>query len=645
VNPPVFFGSAALILALLLAGVFVPERFDMIAQAVQDWIVRTFGWLYVAAVAGFLILAVGLALSPMGDVKLGPDHAEPEFSNVSWFAMLFSAGMGIGLMFFGVAEPLMHFSSPPVGEGGTVAAAREAMIITFFHWGLHAWAIYAIVGLALAYFGFRRGLPLTLRSALYPLIGERIHGGIGHAVDILAILGTLFGVATSLGFGVTQINAGLGYLLGWGESVPLQVVLIIVITAIATLSVVSGLDVGIRRLSELNIILAALLLVFVFVTGPTVFLLSATIQNTGAYFADLVYRTFNLYAYQPNDWIGGWTLFYWAWWIAWSPFVGMFIARISRGRTVRQFVIGVLLVPAGLTFLWFTVFGDTALSFVLAGNGREILTATQENSALALYALLHALPLSTAGSILATILVVTFFVTSSDSASLVIDTIAAGGVEDAPVWQRIFWAGLEGAAAAVLLLAGGLAALQTASITFALPFVLVMIVVSIGLWRGLRDDVRRRRGLAQAAMTQIGSTGISWRQRLASIVTFPSHAQVSRFLAEVVLPAMQTVAAELGSRGVEATVEPAEEQVALRVPQNGALDFEYAVHIRGFEAPAFALNQLADPDRAAHGYCRAEVHLKEGSQDYDVYGMTREQLVHDIVAHYERHMYTLQRAA
>lgn len=348
-NPPVFYTSAALILALVLFTVLLQEEAQSLFNHVQQWIITNASWFYVLAVALILISVVFLAVSRYGDIKLGPDHSRPDYRNTTWFAMLFSAGMGIGLMFFGVAEPVMHFTTPPVGEPNTVQAAKEAMKLTFFHWGLHAWAIYAIVALILAFFSYRHGLPLTLRSALYPLIGERIYGPIGHAVDIFAIIGTVFGVATSLGYGVLQINSGLHHLFGWPVNQTVQIALIAATCGLATLSVASGLDRGIRILSELNLSLAVILLLFVLVLGPTVFLLQTYVQNTGAYLSDIVNKTFNLYAYEPTDWIGGWTLLYWGWWLSWSPFVGLFIARISRGRTIREFVCGVLFVPVGFT--------------------------------------------------------------------------------------------------------------------------------------------------------------------------------------------------------------------------------------------------------------------------------------------------------
>lgn len=480
-NAPVFIGSVVLIFSVL-AIVWVRDVNETLAfvTAIQNFIVGKFGWFYVFAVAVFIVFALGVAMSSMGSIRLGPDDSEPDFSTFSWFSMLFSAGMGIGIMFYGVAEPILHYANPPVGPGETVDAARQAMELAFFHWGLHAWAIYAVMGLSLAYFGFRQGLPLTVRSALYPIIGDRIHGWMGHLVDIFAVLGTMFGVATSLGLGVMQVNAGLSYLFDIPQDTMVQVALIAIITLMATTSVVSGINAGIRRLSEINLLLAVLLMLFVLVTGPTVFLLTATVQNTGAYLSDIVNKTFTLYAYQPNEWIGGWTLFYWGWWISWSPFVGMFIARVSRGRTVREFVIGVLLVPSAFTFLWFTVFGNTALEMQMAGVA-DIVGAVKADVAVALFKFLEHLPLASISMGIATLLVVTFFVTSSDSGSLVIDIITSGGQEDPPVWQRIFWALTEGVVAALLLLAGGLVALQTAAITTGFPLGIILLLVSYGL--------------------------------------------------------------------------------------------------------------------------------------------------------------------
>jgi choline/glycine/proline betaine transport protein len=413
--------------------------------------------------------------------------------------MLFSAGMGIGLLFFSVAEPLFHFADPPSGTTNSVEAAREAMRITFFHWGLHAWAIYIVIGMALSYFAYRHDLPLTIRSTLYPILGNRIHGPIGNVVEIIAVFGTLFGIATSLGLGVTQINAGLAH-LGWIDAnTTNQLILIAVITLAATVSVVTGLDAGIKRLSEINLVLGLGLVLFVFILGPTTFLMMSYVQGTGSYLAGLVNLSFQTDAYKGIEWQASWTMFYWAWWISWSPFVGMFIARISRGRTIREFVGGVLLVPTLLTFAWLTIFGNTAIYLEL----NELATMVGASTETALFVLLAEFPLAEVTSVLGVIVIATYFVTSSDSGSLVIDTLTSGGNMDPPVWQRVFWALMEGAIAGVLLLAGaqaasggseeveattGLEALQAAAITTALPFCIIMLVICWSLYRGLSRD-------------------------------------------------------------------------------------------------------------------------------------------------------------
>ncbi|MBA76852.1 MAG: transporter, partial [Tistrella sp.] len=486
INPPVFFGAASIILAFVVAGAAIPEQMEALFAVVQSEILHRFGWFYILVVAIFLGMALFLGFSRFGRLKLGPDDSEPDFRYGSWVAMLFAAGMGIGLMFFAVGEPMTHFASPPVVEPRSIEAQRSAMNITFFHWGIHAWAIYAIVGLSLAYFGYRYNLPLTIRSGLYPLLKERIHGPIGHAVDIFAICGTVFGLATSLGFGVLQINAGLDHLIGLEVSPIVQVTLIAAVTGVATISVISGLDKGVRILSETNLVLAVALMLFVLAVGPTTMLFRAFVQNIGIYLDNFVLKTFNLYAYEPRSWIYSWTLFYWAWWISWSPFVGMFIARISRGRTVREFVIAVLFVPLGFTFLWMTVFGNTAMFIDTEVANGALAAAVAEDVSVALFQFLEYLPLSSITAVLAVMLVTVFFVTSSDSGSMVVDTIASGGATNTPIPQRVFWCVLEGVVAAVLLLAGGLSALQTVTIASALPFAVVMLLLCWSLFRGMR---------------------------------------------------------------------------------------------------------------------------------------------------------------
>jgi choline/glycine/proline betaine transport protein len=490
IHPVVFPVSAAVILIFVLYGVLFTENAETVLTEVRVWITSNFGWFFITGITFFLLFCLWLVLGRYAKVKLGPDDASPDYSYLTWFAMLFSAGMGIGLVFWGVAEPMWHFGlwPPPGQEPVTAEAAQTAMIITYHHWGLGAWGIYAVLGLSLAYFGYRHNLPMTVRSALYPLIGDRMQGWAGNLVDVLAIFGTIFGIATSLGLGVLQINAGLNQIFGFAVTPVNQVILIAIITAVATISVVTGIDKGIRRLSELNITLAGLLLLFVALAGPTLLLLTAYVDNLGGYVTNFVDVLFWSGAYEGADFLDAWTIFYWAWWVSWAPFVGTFIARISRGRTIREFVGGVLVVPTLVSFLWFTVMGNTAINLEMQEGGGAILEATEAGSEQAMFALLQQLPLTTLTSIVTVIVVTIFFVTSSDSGSFVVDMIASGGDLNPPVGMRVFWAVTEGVVAAVLLLAGGLAALQAGAIATGLPFTAVLIIAAVGIFKGLRSE-------------------------------------------------------------------------------------------------------------------------------------------------------------
>lgn len=636
INAPVFLSTAILTIALVVFSIVYNETASAFFSSALSWISTQLGWFYVLSVAGFLVFIAVLALSRYGRVKLGSEHSRPEFTNTAWFAMLFSAGMGIGLMFFGVAEPVMHYVSPPVGDPETAEAARQAMRITFFHWGVHAWAIYAIVAMSLAYFSFRQGLPMTIRSSLYPIFGERIHGTLGHAVDTFAVLGTLFGVATSLGFGVIQINAGLNYLFDIPVGVVTQVVLIAVITAIATGSVALGLDGGIRRLSILNMILAASLLAFVLIAGPTVFLLQTLVQNTGMYVSNLFEMTFNLYAYEPTDWIGGWTLFYWGWWIAWAPFVGMFIALVSKGRTIREFVLGVMLVPVGFTFMWMTFFGGTALNMIMEQGIAQLADAVAADTAVALFQFLEYLPLSSITALIATLLVITFFVTSADSGSLVVDRLTSGGEGHSPTWQRVFWAVVQGVLAAALLIAGGLAALQSATIASAFPFAVIMVLMAWGLLRSLRIDVAKHSALAAPRMTD---SHMSWRDRLRALVHQPSKQEVLDYIKQTVLPALNEVADELKKQGLDARVETGEDGRAwIEVRHGDQIDFFYSARPHAYEPPALVMRDTDEKLMEQRKFYRIEVHLGEGGQDYDIMGWTKETILNDVLEQYSRHV-------
>jgi len=501
IHNPVFVISGVTIILFVFFALALPAQAEAFFGWLRPALTSTFDWFFLIAGNIFVLVVVALMVSPLGKVRIGGMDATPDYSYSAWFAMLFAAGMGIGLMFFGVAEPVSHYEAALAGggspdswaplagaAGAEVEARRLAMAATIFHWGLHPWAIYAIVGLSLALFAYNKGLPLSVRSIFYPIFGERIWGWTGHIIDTLAVFATLFGLATSLGIGAEQANAGLEFLFGIPVNDVSKVLLITGITAIAVGSVVAGLDAGVRRLSEINMVLAALLLLFVIFTGPTLAILTGFFANLGAY-AEYLPALSNPFGREDDNFRQGWTSFYWAWWISWSPFVGMFIARISRGRTVREFIVSVLLVPSLVSVLWMTAFGGTAITMLNEGY-QAIADAALE---LKLFTMLDPLPLAGITSFLGIVLVVVFFVTSSDSGSLVIDTITAGGKVDAPLAQRVFWAIFEGLVAIALLLGGGLAALQAAAVSTGLPFALVLLLGCVALVKGLLSEPRTRK--------------------------------------------------------------------------------------------------------------------------------------------------------
>lgn len=473
--------------------------------AMRDSLTSNLDWFFLSAANIFVVLCIVLIFSPLGKVRLGGTEATPDFSYLGWFSMLFAAGMGIGLMFYGVSEPLSHFNAalagssvengvrtdwaPLTGAAGDPQAATElAMAATIFHWALHPWAIYAILALGLALFSFNKGLPLTIRSVFYPILGERVWGWPGHIIDILAIFATLFGLATSLGIGASQASAGLSMLFQIPGGTTTEVILVVLITAAALVSVVAGLEAGVKRLSEVNMLLAALLMLFVILVGPTLVIITGVADNLLNYLQHLPALS-NPVGREDINYSQGWTTFYWAWWISWSPFVGMFIARVSRGRSVREFLISVLLIPSIACVIWMTVFGNTAISQVVSTG---YLAAAEAALPLQLFMMLEALPLAQISSVIAIVLVVVFFITSSDSGSLVIDTIAAGGKVNAPTVQRVFWCTFEGLVAIALLLGGGLTALQAMAVSTGLPFTLVLLAACIAIVKGLMSEPRTK---------------------------------------------------------------------------------------------------------------------------------------------------------
>lgn len=649
-KPVVFVGSSVLILALSIWAIITPTGAETTIGTVVGWISEGFGWYYFLVATFYLVFVVFVAVSKYGTVKLGPQHSTPDYGVFAWAAMLFAAGIGIDLMFFSVSGPVTHYLAPPEGEPQTIEAARQGVVWTLFHYGITGWAMYALMGMVLGYFAFRYRLPLAIRSALYPLIGKRVHGRVGDAVDLAAVIGTIFGISVSLGIGVVQLNYGLNFLFNVPEGVAAQVGLVLVAVAMTTVSAVAGVDRGIRRLSQLNVVLAIVLVLYVLVLESPVRLLNALVLNIGDYLSRFPSITLNTFAYdQPTEWLNAWTLFFWAWWIAWAPFVGMFLARISRGRTIRQFVAATLMVPLLYTLTFLSIFGNSALSVVRQGNiefGQTAMNTPEQG----FYALLTQYPGVTFSAGLATFVGLLLYVTSADSGALVMGNLSSHlptPLTDASPWLRIFWAAATGLLTIAMLLVGGVDALTNATIIMGLPFSFVMLLIIWGLYKALRVEQFRREAsqtTLSPAMPERGpggpGAGRNWRQRLSRAMSFPGRRGAARFINEVCRPALREVAEELRTQGVEASVvEETDEEVGLahvelRVPMGEEEEFSYRVWPIEMPTPAFAMRSVAEHDT----YVRFEVYLTEGSQGYDVMGCNKEQLIANVLDEYERHL-------
>ncbi|HHM8374565.1 TPA: choline BCCT transporter BetT, partial [Pseudomonas aeruginosa] len=643
---PVFYGAAILILLFAAVVIGFPQRAGEWLLAAQTWASQTVGWYYLLAMTLYLIFVVVTALSGYGKIKLGADHDEPEFSYLSWAGMLFAAGISITLFFFCVSEPLTHFLQPPQGEAGTQEAARQAMELLFLHWGLHGWGVFALVAMALAYFAYRHNLPLALRSALYPLIGKRINGPIGYTVDCFGIIATVFGLGADMGFGVLQLNSGLDYLYAIPHTHPVQMALIVLMMGAAISVAVSGVDKGIRILSDINMLLACSLLLFVLFAGPTQHLLNTLVQNVGDYLGHLPGKSFDLYAYGgPSDWLGSWTVFYWAWWIAWAPFVGLFIARISRGRTIREFVFGVLFIPLGFTLAWMSIFGNSALEQAL-GGASELGRVAIEQPSMALYQMLQNYPWSRAVITVTVLVSFVFFVTSADSGTVVLSTLSAHGGsadDDGPKWLRVFWGSVTALVTGGLLFAGSIDALKSAVVLTSLPFSLILLLMMWGLHKALYMESQRQRARSHSLaplMSGNGKRSGGWKRRLSQAVHFPSRDEVYRFMNDVVRPAISEVSEVFREKGlaVDAQLDPGNASLSLEIGHGEQHRFLYQVLMRGYFTPSFARAGMGGLHLKNRRYFRAEVHLAEGSQDYDLMGYTKEQIINDMLDQYERHL-------
>ncbi|HFH4188816.1 TPA: choline BCCT transporter BetT, partial [Pseudomonas aeruginosa] len=641
-----FYGAAILILLFAAVVIGFPQRAGEWLLAAQTWASQTVGWYYLLAMTLYLIFVVVTALSGYGKIKLGADHDEPEFSYLSWAGMLFAAGISITLFFFCVSEPLTHFLQPPQGEAGTQEAARQAMELLFLHWGLHGWGVFALVAMALAYFAYRHNLPLALRSALYPLIGKRINGPIGYTVDCFGIIATVFGLGADMGFGVLQLNSGLDYLYAIPHTQPVQMALIVLMMGAAISVAVSGVDKGIRILSDINMLLACSLLLFVLFAGPTQHLLNTLVQNVGDYLGHLPGKSFDLYAYGgPSDWLGSWTVFYWAWWIAWAPFVGLFIARISRGRTIREFVFGVLFIPLGFTLAWMSIFGNSALEQAL-GGASELGRVAIEQPSMALYQMLQNYPWSRAVITVTVLVSFVFFVTSADSGTVVLSTLSAHGGsadDDGPKWLRVFWGSVTALVTGGLLFAGSIDALKSAVVLTSLPFSLILLLMMWGLHKAFYMESQRQRARSHSLaplMSGNGKRSGGWKRRLSQAVHFPSRDEVYRFMNDVVRPAISEVSEVFREKGlaVDAQLDPGNASLSLEIGHGEQHRFLYQVLMRGYFTPSFARAGMGGLHLKNRRYFRAEVHLAEGSQDYDLMGYTKEQIINDMLDQYERHL-------
>lgn len=627
--------AGSIVLLVILVGVVFPDAAASNLHDTRKFVLETFGWFYLLVVGVLVSAVLFMAFSRLGDLKLGAEDREPDYPYLSWLAMLIIAGLGIGLLYYGATEPLLFYSAPSSGEPRSVEAARQAMALVFFHWGFHAWAIYATVGLSLAYFSFRHDLPLSVRSGLYPLIGRHINGPVGHAVDILSVLGTLFGIATALGLGVLQINAGLNRLWAVPETSGIVVALAVVLTIVAVLIMATRMNDVIRRLSQINLGLVVALLLFVLAFGSTQFLLHAFVQNFGGYLDGFVERTFGAHAYEQHDRLEDWTLYYWAGWIAWSPFVGVFIAQISRGRTVREFVLGVLLVPTIFTCFWLTVLGNSAISFDMSESDGTLSEGARANYGSALFLLLEQMPGSRIMTTLTIMLVVLTFIITAHSGAMVVDTMVAGSTAEAPAWRRIGWCALQGFVVVALLPTGGFDVLYGVSGISALVFSLVLFFLIVGLIVGMRAQLRERE---EAAFSRAPSPEpATWQKRLAKLLHQHRREDVDAFIEQIVWPALKDVSSEIGRRGLTARVErTGSGGIRLYVRTSERDVFVYEVSPENEPAMVFSPSEATSPDDRRQRVWKAYASQGEGSSSYDILGLDYEAVIFDVLERFGR---------
>lgn len=655
VNWPVFTISAVILVAFVLWAWLWPDQAETVIFGTMDWVTTNFGWYYVLTATIIVLFVIFVAFSRVGRTKMGPDHSTPKFNMFTWAAMLFAAGIGVDLMFFGISGPATNYLTPPDVAPMSDEAARMAPLWTMFQYGIPGWAMYALMGMAFGLFAYRYNLPLSLRSILAPIFGRRVRGAPGHAAEVIAVIGTIFGIAVTLGIGVVFLNYGLSALFGIPTNTAVQVSLVVLAVFVTIISTVSGVDRGIRRLSEMNVVLAIILMLWVLFSGKTNELLNALVQNIGDFFSRFPSMMMNTFAYTdgtegyPSDqWMADWTLFFWAWWIAWAPFVGLFLARISRGRTLRQFVTGVLLIPFGFILLWISIFGNGALSFFRAGE-TEFLNQAVELPESGFFTLLEQYPGATFTIALAVITGLLFYVTSADSGSLVLSTMTSkpsNTEADGPPWLRIVWALITGALTLVMLFIDGVYTTQAATLLVGLPFSIVIYLVMISVWRVLRSEAysmdSREESLAGALANRIRGEHDrdNWRQRLVKRMSFPNATQVDKHVQEVVAPAVEEVAAELDALGVDVSCERGTHpeypityvDLVVRFPEQD--NFKYQAYPVAYAAPSFATSMRTVEET----YFKLEIFSLTGSQGRNIMGNSKEQVIADVLDSYDAYL-------
>lgn len=647
INWPVLAVSSVVIVTFSIWAMLVPDGAQATMQTAVTWIATNLGWYYVLTVTIVIGFVLWVAFSKEGSVRLGPDHSRPQYKLFTWVAMLFAAGVGIDMLFYSVTGPVVQYLDPPSGEGGTMAATQDAVVWTMFHYGVAGWSMYALLGMAMGYFAYRWGMPLSIRAALYPLLGKRVRGALGDGISIVALVGTVFGVATSMGIGVVLLNVGFSLLFGLEQGLALQIALVVVAVVLTIAATTSGVDRGIRWISELNLWSAAAMMVYILVTGKTAFLLNSLVENIGRFFLTLPERTLQTFAYEPDgaQWMGGWTLFFWAFWLAWGPFVGVFLARISRGRTLREFVIAAITAPVLCDFIIVSLFGNSALYEVLQGN-TEFAELAVESPEAGWYALLEMFPGAMFLIGLATLSGLLFYLTSANSGAMVMSNFSSSIPDpghDGPKRLRIFWALLTALLTVAMLLAGGVTTMEYATLIFALPVTVIAYLVMASFYKVLRMERAEREGqvLLRRSMTPTGGhiPERSWKQRLERMRAFPSLRQVAHFLDRTVRPALDDVATEF--RNQDYQVEQATmvgptglDEPVLRVSMDTFRAFHYQVAIVEAPVPMFSGRMSRETDV----YYRLEVFTQTGSGGYDLMGLTKQQVIDDVLDRYEAHL-------